>query len=371
MLVRRRRRRQPVSDQCEANGVPCISTVAPWQPWFFGRGGTRERAVRLDLPLLLGPRGRRSAVPRHVGPGRDEQAGRRRCCPTTPTATPGATRAGFPRRSPKPGTPSSTRAGTRTARRTSRRRSRRSRTPARDPHRRRHPARLRDVLAAGPAAGLPPQGGDDRQGDAVPESLEALGDRRHQPDDARCGGAPTIRTSSSLTGQRPGVGRRLHRRHRQAVDAADRFRPRALRGGGGGARGRRAARTRRRCATPSPTLSRRHDRRHRRLDSGRPVPNVAKTQLVGGQWRERGNADRFDLVIVDNTGKPDVPTGATIEPTPDRQRLRDGRASERRSLRPVQALRQPGGHRRPSASRSPPARRWASSAPTAPARRRC
>jgi branched-chain amino acid transport system substrate-binding protein len=25
----------PVSDQCEANGVPCISTVAPWQPWYF------------------------------------------------------------------------------------------------------------------------------------------------------------------------------------------------------------------------------------------------------------------------------------------------------------------------------------------------
>ena len=30
----------PVSDQCEANGVPCISSVAPWQPWFIGRGGT-------------------------------------------------------------------------------------------------------------------------------------------------------------------------------------------------------------------------------------------------------------------------------------------------------------------------------------------
>jgi len=29
----------PVSDQCELNGVPCISTTAPWQPWFFGRGG--------------------------------------------------------------------------------------------------------------------------------------------------------------------------------------------------------------------------------------------------------------------------------------------------------------------------------------------
>ena len=29
----------PVSDQCEINGIPCVSTVAPWQPWFFGRNG--------------------------------------------------------------------------------------------------------------------------------------------------------------------------------------------------------------------------------------------------------------------------------------------------------------------------------------------
>ncbi len=28
----------PVADQCEANGVPCISSVAPWQAFFFGRG---------------------------------------------------------------------------------------------------------------------------------------------------------------------------------------------------------------------------------------------------------------------------------------------------------------------------------------------
>lgn len=32
----------PVSDQCEINGVPCISTVAPWQPWFFTRGGAPD-----------------------------------------------------------------------------------------------------------------------------------------------------------------------------------------------------------------------------------------------------------------------------------------------------------------------------------------
>lgn len=28
----------PVSDVCEAAGVPCISTVMPWEAWYFGRG---------------------------------------------------------------------------------------------------------------------------------------------------------------------------------------------------------------------------------------------------------------------------------------------------------------------------------------------
>jgi branched-chain amino acid transport system substrate-binding protein len=29
----------PVSDACELNELPCISTMVPWQPWFFGRKG--------------------------------------------------------------------------------------------------------------------------------------------------------------------------------------------------------------------------------------------------------------------------------------------------------------------------------------------
>jgi len=28
----------PVSDACEAAGVPCLATVMPWQAWYFGRG---------------------------------------------------------------------------------------------------------------------------------------------------------------------------------------------------------------------------------------------------------------------------------------------------------------------------------------------
>ncbi len=51
---------------------------------------------------------------------------------------------------------------------------------------------------------------------------------------------------------------------------------------------------------------------------GAPVPpfaqkNVAKTPLVGGQWR-RGDDGSFDLVIVDNQASPDIPTGGTMEP---------------------------------------------------------
>ena len=29
-----------VADQCEINSLPCISTDCPWQPYYFGRGGT-------------------------------------------------------------------------------------------------------------------------------------------------------------------------------------------------------------------------------------------------------------------------------------------------------------------------------------------
>lgn len=33
----------PVSDACEKNGVPCITTDSPWQSYYFGRGGTAEK----------------------------------------------------------------------------------------------------------------------------------------------------------------------------------------------------------------------------------------------------------------------------------------------------------------------------------------
>jgi branched-chain amino acid transport system substrate-binding protein len=44
----------PVSDACELNEVPCISTVAPWQPWFFGRKGTPEKGFNWTYHFFWG-----------------------------------------------------------------------------------------------------------------------------------------------------------------------------------------------------------------------------------------------------------------------------------------------------------------------------
>jgi branched-chain amino acid transport system substrate-binding protein len=48
-----------------------------------------------------------------------------------------------------------------------------------------------------------------------------------------------------------------------------------------------------------------------------PVPNVAKTPLVGGQWRaSNGGAHPFDLVIVSNSEAPEIPTAGHVQPLP-------------------------------------------------------
>lgn len=41
--------------------------------------------------------------------------------------------------------------------------------------------------------------------------------------------------------------------------------------------------------------------------------NVAKTPLVGGQWRRKDDGS-FDLVIVENARAPEIPLGGTLEP---------------------------------------------------------
>ena len=48
--------------------------------------------------------------------------------------------------------------------------------------------------------------------------------------------------------------------------------------------------------------------------TGQPVPNVAKTPLVGGQWK-KGTTYPYDLVVVTNTALPSVPSRISALPT--------------------------------------------------------
>ncbi|HEY9064865.1 MAG TPA: ABC transporter substrate-binding protein, partial [Burkholderiaceae bacterium] len=44
----------PVSDACELNDVPCISSVVPWQPWFFGRKGDPAKGFNWTYHMFWG-----------------------------------------------------------------------------------------------------------------------------------------------------------------------------------------------------------------------------------------------------------------------------------------------------------------------------
>ena len=44
----------PVADQCELNGVPCLSTDTPWEPWFFGRGATPDKGFENTYHFFWG-----------------------------------------------------------------------------------------------------------------------------------------------------------------------------------------------------------------------------------------------------------------------------------------------------------------------------
>ena len=44
----------PVCDQCELNEVPCVSSIVPWQPWFFGRKGDPAKGFNWTYHFFWG-----------------------------------------------------------------------------------------------------------------------------------------------------------------------------------------------------------------------------------------------------------------------------------------------------------------------------
>ena len=44
----------PVADQCEANKVPCITSDAPWQAYYYGRGATDDKPFKYTYHFFWG-----------------------------------------------------------------------------------------------------------------------------------------------------------------------------------------------------------------------------------------------------------------------------------------------------------------------------
>jgi branched-chain amino acid transport system substrate-binding protein len=44
----------PVADQCEANGMPNVTTIAPWEAWYFGRGAKQGTAFQYTTLFFFG-----------------------------------------------------------------------------------------------------------------------------------------------------------------------------------------------------------------------------------------------------------------------------------------------------------------------------
>jgi branched-chain amino acid transport system substrate-binding protein len=44
----------PVADQAEVNGTPCITTDCPWQPYFFGRNGVPDKGFKSTYHFFWG-----------------------------------------------------------------------------------------------------------------------------------------------------------------------------------------------------------------------------------------------------------------------------------------------------------------------------
>lgn len=303
----------PVADQCEANGVPCISSVAPWQPYFFGRGGTPEQAfqwtyhffwgledveaVYLDMwdsietnklvgaiwpndpdgnawgdpatgfPPVVGERGYTIIDPGHYENGtqdfsaqisrfRDEAAELLVGVPIPPDFTTFWTQAAQQGFRPK-------------------------------------------IATIGKAL-------------LFPSSIEALGDIGENLG-TEVWWSPSHPYTSSLTGQSA----------QALADAytADTGRQWTQPIGFVHALFEVAAAALAQASAPDDAQGIIGALAGLQLDTvvgpldwtGGPVPNVAKTPLVGGQWRAAGDGG-FDLVIVSNAQAPNIPTGGSVEP---------------------------------------------------------
>ena len=315
----------PVSTQCEIEEVPCVSTVAPWQPYFIGRqaesGRVRPPGSRSTTPSTSSG-GSRTSSPSSPTCGASSRPTNRSAASsrTTATATPGATSRSASRRcSTSSATSSPIPAATRTSPTISPRRSPPSSAPT---------ARSSPAWCCRPTSprsgtrrsqqGFKPKSASVGKALLFPVAVEALG-RNGNNLSSEVWWSPSHPFKSSLTGQSAReLATAYEQATRQAVDPADRLRARAVRG-----RGRRAQALRR---EERPQGGRRgdrrdqarHHRRPRRVERDRNCrhsrrrtsPRRRSSAASGGC----ATASKYDIVITDNKTAPMIPVGGKMEP---------------------------------------------------------
>jgi branched-chain amino acid transport system substrate-binding protein len=308
----------PVADQCEANGVPCISSVAPWQPWFFGRKGDPAKpfkwtwhffwglediiAVFTDMwgqvdtnkvvaalwpndgdgnawgdPKLGFPPPLKEQGYRIVDPGRFQNL--------TEDFSSQITRFKDAKAEIVTGVPL--------------------------------PPDFTNFWKQASQQGFRPKIASVGKALLFPASVEALGDLGDGMS-TEVWWSPTHPFKSSLTGATAAQLAEEYQRQTGKqwtqpigfVHALFEVAAAAL---------KRAGKLDDRQALSDAIKATTQDTIVGKISwAGGPVPNVAKTPLVGGQWRKGTGKFKYDLVIVSNKAHPEIPTAGRLEPIPYR-----------------------------------------------------
>ncbi|MEZ5668346.1 MAG: ABC transporter substrate-binding protein [Alphaproteobacteria bacterium] len=304
----------PVSDQCEINGVACISSVAPWQPWFFTRGGDPVSPFQYTYHFFWGLEDV-IAVFTHMW---DKVATNRKVGGLFPNDGDGNAwgdpSIGFP--------PVLTEKG----------------YSLLDPGRYQNlnddftsyisafkedgseivtgvmiPPDFTTFWTQAKQQGFTPKVASVGKAILFPVAVEALGDQGHNLS-SEVWWTPTHPFASSLTGQSCAdlaaeFESETGKQWTQPigfVHALFEVAAAALRAAGGPDDAD---------AIMAAVAGLQMDSIVGRLDwTAGPVPNVAKTPLVGGQWRFVDGAHPYDIVITSNETAPDIPLGGEMEP---------------------------------------------------------
>ena len=293
--------------------MPCLSTLAPWQPYFFGRGGDPAAGFDWTYHFFWGIRAARRRSSSTCGTRSRPTRSSGCCARTTRTATPCRSDDRLP--------------GRRRGRRIHARRPRSLPDRQRRLLERHRPVQgrgRRDRVSASRSRPTSPRSGPRPSSrTSTPRSSRwprRCCSRRPSRRSATVGDGlasevwwtPTHPFSSSLTGvDRAGVGRRVHGGDGQAVDAVRRVRPRPARGV---PRQRRPGRQHRQAGVDRRDRGDqpRHHRRHGHVRRQADLPkNVSPTPLVGGQWQQQdaGAPFPFELLVVNNTQATRDPRG--------------------------------------------------------------